>query len=635
MFLILLMFLVGLTASPCHLAALPLPVRESRADSSGSNELDNTGNLIPKARNDVFYSRPSHQQPRLGNEASPPSFVKVLPTVQQLTDAVDEQNTTRFGRLNSLNSENAVPISSIKQGTNMSPSSAASQTTQAYDSDPSIQMKTYSNPFSVNIEGEKFYGGLITYSHELHPARVCRVLNACLKPDYTLVLPQWMRRHDELLNFHCGQTKLEFTLPDTQPPPSLERLDLVGTSVPRPSMPDFVRDFMPNAVIFDLIYGDHQVSKTCHSRRGQDCTSFPGLVEGLRPTVLLPTRLKSVNRKESWVHQYIKLMKPPRAGRQPKIVYEDVFRETNDEMTCYRSVLFTRGPFNGNAIMPDHLRNIHFLQRNGIEKASRKVHNAMAFSATKEGPCSINVTITNRRLVDGAHNRLIGRYITNIPSVRDAIVKQANRIPGLYIRVSTMALEGKSLRWQINGMKKTDIWVAGHGSLLTNMLFLRENSSVIEIQPFAYYPQTYKRMASGVAHVNYERYIAHPDVEAFRTCMRQMYPDEHSMKDEAEKLLRLYELAASKYFRADSTHSLVLHSWKNTDLVHVKTCAGMQRFSTNARNLAILIVRHARLRCGLPKPLTARDGMQQPLPPRQEPLLETDARVQSRNALAN
>lgn len=459
-----------------------------------------------------------------------------------------------------------------------------------------------SNPFQIRIENSSYYGGLITYSHELHPARICRLMNACVRPDGTLVLPKWMKRYDGTINFHCGHPQLEFSLEDTSPPPSLKRYDLVGLHRPRPSMPDFIRDFMPSAIVFDLVYGDHHVTKSCHSRKGKNCDIFPVLTQDFRPSVYLHPRLQEMDMKMSWVRQFIRLMKPSDSGKHAKVTYLEGPGGDAGTMQCYRSALFTRGPYNKNFIAKDHLRDIHFLQQNGIGKRARNVLRMSSRRGKEQKICNLNVTISNRKLVDGARNRLVGRYIVNIPQLRKAIVNQAKRISGLRIKIATMTLEGRSLWWQINAMQKTDIWIAGHGSLLTNMVFLRENSTVMEIQPFTYYPQGYEKMAKHLAYVNYDRYIAHPDLEGFKACMLQLYPKKHASHQKALELLDKYSKAAEKYAQSDSTHSMVLTNFKDTSLHHVKTCAQMQRLDTNAKNLAVTIVRHARLRCGFPKP---------------------------------
>ncbi|KAI0567801.1 Glycosyltransferase 61 [Gracilaria domingensis] len=435
---------------------------------------------------------------------------------------------------------------------------------------PSAEQNTSSGggkqngPFSVQIEDQNVYGGLVTYIHSLHPARICRVLNACLRHDGTLVLPKWMQRHDNLLSFHCGQKKLEFSADDGSPPPSLKDLDLVGLSLPRPSIPDFVRDFVPNAVVFDLIYGDRDVRTSCHSRKGSSCESFPSLTSHLNTAIFLPPRVEALEQKQSWVREFIKLMKPPSLGKQAKVLYN--YPDTDEEtgMQCFRSAFFTRGPFT-----------------HGISKAARVLREIRSGVLT---PCHMNITISNRKLNDDDPKQLVGRYITNIPSLRTEIMKQADRVPGLNIHVAAITLEGKSLWWQINAMQKTDIWVAGHGPLLTNMIFMRQNSTVIEIQPFAYYPQVYERIAQHLAHVN------------------QTYPQSHGSYNEVRTLHDRYLRASKKFFQSDSTHSLVLHTLEGKGLDYVRACARMQRLTTNARNFAIAIVRQARIRCGLPPP---------------------------------
>lgn len=451
-----------------------------------------------------------------------------------------------------------------------------------------------------------------------------------------------MQRHDDILSFHCGHSKLSFSLPDTQPPPSpLRPLDLVGTSRPRPSMPQFIEDFTPNAVVFDLIYGHHNVSKACRSRRGADCDTFPGLLDGLNAAVILHPRLRLFDDKKSWVREFVKLMKPPYVGRLPRVIYDDDLfgngerQRSPDNVVCFRSIMFTRGPFNKHVIMPDHLRTLHFFAAHGIDKGARNYSTvpaaaaamspavspslpSPAASAGEEATpaarvdgtlreCHVNVTLSNRKLVDGANNRLIGRYMRNLNDLKEAIARKAGRIPGLALSVATLSLEGRTLRWHINAMQKTDIWVSPHGPLLANMLFLRENSTVIEVQPFAYYPATYERMAARLAHVRYERYIAHPDLQAYDACLHHMYNATGSSSTTEERnrvaawRIKLGK-AAQTYARSDSTHALVVHDVRDAALQKFKRCALMQRLSTDAGQFAVTIVRQARLTCGFPRP---------------------------------
>lgn len=514
-------------------------------------------------------------------------------------------------------SSQAVPLNSLQAPTTNIQGSAVTEVklTGRYKRDATeTSLGKSKAPFYSNVNDVRHYGGLITYSHNLHPAKICRILNACIAPDGILHLPAWMQRHDNLISFHCGLSAVDFSLPDTFPPPPLYPVDLVGISAPHPSMPRFIRDFFPTAVSFDLIYGDHQISKACYSRKGSNCDEgFPALLDSLRAAVVLPHRLRDFDEKKSWAREFVKLMKPPSSpGRQPTIIYDDSLHHPDADMTCFKSAFFTRGPFNSHVVMPDHLRNIHFLVAQNVNKTAREFQ----LPETVEGfpdrrSCRLNVTLTNRRLIEGAHNRLVGRYVVNIPELNDAILKQAQRIPGLILSVDILTLEGHSLRWQINAMQKTDIWVAGHGPLLTNMLFLRENSSVIEMQPFSYYPQTFEDMAAKLANVKYDRYIAHPDLEAFDACVRQMYPPSHPSFLRAMHILDRFTSAAVKYKESDSTHSVVLHQLSDPDLHGVKMCAQMQRLDTDASHFAIAIVRRARLMCGLPRPEGARESYQQ------------------------
>ena len=447
------------------------------------------------------------------------------------------------------------------------------------------------SPFYVNIGGQRFYGGIIEMNHALYPASVCRVLNACIRKDNVLVLPKWMRRHERMLANRCGQLEVEFSLPDDKPPPEPLQKDLLGLTQLRPSTSQFIADFLPNAVMLEFIRGVRDTNIACHSRKGQGCEEMEDFQTITNPVIQIHPRLRDIPEEKSWVKQFVKLMSLPN-GQGIKYYFPGDHLSSEEDMTCFQSAMFTRKARNTEHVSSQLARDMFFFERNGIKKKSENIDDDIDY----EQKCGVNITITNR-LPSESSSIIRARYIPNIPMLRKAVRNMSRQFPNIDIHIATLTMEGKSLQWQINAMEKTDVWVAGHGPLLTDMIFLREKSFIVEIQPFSYYPPEYEKMAEQIANVRYARYIADPDLPAFRACVLHMYPKTHFLFKKSRQILESYRQAAIRYSESGNTHSLLLHVLEDAKFYDMKSCARIQRLRANPADLAKTILRLAQLHC--------------------------------------
>ena len=86
----------------------------------------------------------------------------------------------------------------------------------------------------------------------------------------------------------------------------------------------------------------------------------------------------------------------------------------------------------------------------------------------------------------GLIQRKENRCITNYPGLRDRLVATW---PGVYIEEAYM--EGLSFRSQAAFFAKHDVIVAAHGAALTNAVFMRHGTIVLECFPRNYHPVDY------------------------------------------------------------------------------------------------------------------------------------------------
>lgn len=453
-----------------------------------------------------------------------------------------------------------------------------------------------SNTMHVDIRGTKYYGGMETLYHPLLATQVCHVFNACMRPDGTLLLPSWMRRHDVTLARACGIKDALFLLSDTNPPPGgpLLPFDLFGIQMPRHHMPHFFMDFLQNAIALDTVYGDHELQRACFTRAGKNCEAMPEVnAATLKPAVFLDPRAGEVQEKDSWVRQIVRLASvSAAAGKTKHLFWSSVFRNVQEKnMKCFRSAYISHAPSTRLQVKPGLFDKLHMFTDNGIEKKSSRVQRSL------DDKCLLNVTFINRKPVENHPDRLIGRYIPNIPAIRDQLHRMAAEAGDLTLYVDAFRLEGRAVRWQMNAMQKTNILVGGHSSMLTNMIFMRSWSSVLELQPFSYYPDVYERLATRVSNLRYDSVVAHPDEVAFDACIAHFYPPGADQYQDAMDVQKRFHKAIENYEKSEkNTHSITLHNL-DAKLANVRVCAEMQNLDTNPTRLAESIFTLARSAC--------------------------------------
>jgi hypothetical protein len=444
-----------------------------------------------------------------------------------------------------------------------------------------------SKPVYVSIDGKRYYGGLETLFHGALTSKTCRLLNACIRADGVVLLPKWMRRYDDLLSFHCDLTRVLFILDNNQPPTTtVKDVDLFGLTPPPSHMPSFLRAFLPALISFDAIYNSEirGTSRVCYTRAGRGCAAGnlkPLEAGNIKPAVFLDSKLRGISHNMSWPLQLVRLT-APRALAKTRALFWGDFYPPGDDFTkkCFKSLVVSRPPRSKEMTSPAMFTGLRFFADNDIDKKKPISHGV-------SGACKVNVTFMNRRPNPSNPDQILSRYIPNIPEVSAALNRLANGSKSIELTIHKVRTEGRSIKWQMNAMQRTDVLVAGHGSQLTNMIFMRNGASVLEIFPFTYYPQTFEKMAMYMANMRYDSIIAKPDRNAFITCMAHYYNNtRNSSALEAREIVRRYESAVENYSKSDkNTHSFTSHGL-DSSLLNVRICVEMQSLDTPAKTLA-------------------------------------------------
>lgn len=589
----------------------------------------------------------------------------------------------------------------------------------------------------VKIGDVAFYGGVETVFHTGMDAPVCRLASVCIKEDTTVVLPRWMRRHDDLLRYQCGLESVSFSLPDREPPPHYAgNVDLFGLSVLRHHMPHFVRDVIPTLLAFDAAFGADShtgLSRSCHTRDGSGCDNWPlvdwrslnlsGVVSGggsggmsrVSPAVLALPRMRLLDDK-AWVREFLRLLPPRVTGdgedsrhrSGPTVLYpadlfgaeaeagadaqqepsstgrsgvastsrllveaeeqaragaladmeDSKFLQSSQRRpwwTHARMVLGLDGrtrPWFVSGLLGDHLSSLVHQSldaRGGPEKVAcfrsatvgtvrkGRGHRAkvisdalldqlVLYSANKlvKSPrspllrspvvggsrptCKLRLTVLNRvapaqeQLAKAKDPFAFGRHIPRVRDVKEAILAKAltdDRVD-LTLDIRVRFFEGMTLNEQVAVMQATDVLVGAHGAGLSNALFMRTNSSLVELAPFAYYATVFEELALTQASLRYSRFVAKPDDSQFVACMTHHHPASlgPAAVASSEEMVRRFKKAANSFrdTLGGNTHALQLHLDSKADF-WARVCARSQTLRVDEKELAKVVVEAAVTQC--------------------------------------
>jgi hypothetical protein len=444
---------------------------------------------------------------------------------------------------------------------------------------------------------------------------LCRINKACILSSGLLSLPDWMKgRREELHacglgpyahhgvdgNAFAGMRVRNVDFDLFQP---VRRSRLLE---PPSTMTEFLMEFvLPGAFVFDT-FGATEVplpsevtSTRCYSTPSStDCTrGFMPERAKFKPGILVQSSV--FERPESWEALVVAMLgKAYGDGAHGTMSITDVVapvggdNNQNSSATCFRSVLtselkvkeFPREWF---------VEASRLFSANSIEKSG----STSSTGATKDGSCSLSITILQRAKT----RRLISA---------DALVTKLSELStatpsGIKIGVQIVSDMGTlSVAKQIETTQYADILVGGTSHSLSNLMFMRANTSVFEVFPFAWQPTLYQELASSMG-VRYNKVVAAPQEQEFRACLEnelsQLRKQNVISNDEKPTWMAETEQRWQKAvqdFAVTGKSSLVL----NTDTsgisnFHTRSCVRRQNLEFNVDEMANAMLREGRRIC--------------------------------------
>jgi len=192
--------------------------------------------------------------------------------------------------------------------------------------------------------------------------------------------------------------------------------------------------------------------------------------------------------KLHWNHEFVNMLLGKKNRRGLYMLPEAV----PNSPVCFRSVLTSPNRFNSANKVHDGL-----LRDGGVQ---RKLE--------MKGKCSAHIVMIVRdssksldRTVPAEIMRALLREMPSIEVVQD--------------------LGKLSLKGQISIMQRANIIICAHGAEISNLVFVRERTRIIELFPFGYYYRYFDTIYELFNVRNVRRLVSRPDIDRFIECMNK------------------------------------------------------------------------------------------------------------------
>ncbi|GJD07741.1 hypothetical protein Gasu2_20820 [Galdieria sulphuraria] len=354
--------------------------------------------------------------------------------------------------------------------------------------------------------------------------------------------------------------------------------DLVAYIPLRTHMPHFIEDITPFIAFKDILEGQRTTlhEMPFHKKYSSE-GNFP-MVDwqksnyGINPFFLFDN--SGFHRfNGSWTQDFLALL----LGKVDLSSFVESIN-INASMKCFRSVVTGKGS------------DVKYLLNS--ENSFFKVNNLRKEARTASYWCEkpIQVTILSRktnnaRTLVGADN--FAENIRKLQVTKEST--QDKKTCHMTFHCQIVYFEEMTFLEQVSIMQKTDILIAVHGAGNTNIVFLPENSVLIEIYPFAYKANIFEELARKYL-LRYDFLIAEPDTKSFKQCLQKITRSHPEFEVKAKRLTSQWDAAVTKFREGDHSHRLKMENPKVSDLVpSSRVCARNQSLNIPWRDLCNVI----------------------------------------------
>lgn len=485
--------------------------------------------------------------------------------------------------------------------------------TEALEEDPWSHLSGYRTkykekriPSSPEFEALEIWSDELPSSHQ--PGRItefCRIFDACRTKNGNVLLPVWMEIHDVQLR-QCGVTRPLYVLTednrdkyrsniDEHDGIGYSTLDLLSAQPSRKNRHLFLADSLPSLYYLDAVFGSGRndpkaFAKHCVTSsdiQAGSCTHS----ESLRPAMFV--------RKEAfstpWAKNYMKLLANPKVvfDGQP-LQYLNLYatfsskanqeRKLDGEAVCFRSIFTMPGRYN-------RISQWSLSQQNPFFKANNV--NRTPASVASGSQCTLNIAIFNQPRENSS---------TEAAELKNTIQTLVGKMPktqNLSLHITETHIDSETFNKQVHLMQKTNILIAPHGAELSNIIFLKPGSHVIEVMPFSYHAGVFSGMARQFA-LYHRHHMTRSDDQSFFQCIDRYNDGSNDKLPMAMKRLhKAWADANQEFTQGHRMTSLRLEKPPSQydAITHLKDCARRQTLWVSTKDLATDVLNSASQLC--------------------------------------
>lgn len=449
--------------------------------------------------------------------------------------------------------------------------------------------------------------------------KVCRIHNACLKIDGTLLLHSSLKAYEDTLHA-CAVPRIEYMKSPDQykQNTTTSAFDLFGHTPARFHIPHFLTDILPLLYAVELIRptSSHNSRRTHCVHPSLSTCPRDNIMSKLRTAIYVEDRVLSMS-VSSWVPQLAAMLPGHPFMFFPSTLFgngdEDSKSRTEVEgvehdkdLKCFRSVItFSRQHYM--YMTSEWLGEENRLfERYGLSRKS-VIRTPLATTTPTKGhdvplqsKCSIDVVIINRFGWERRNGFLLGRDIINVAEVKARIESESTQLkaPTVSVKVRVEYFENKTFVEQVDIMQRADVIVGVHGAGLSNLLFARKDTPVLEVFPFTYYAGPFPSVSRAL-FLRYAYIISEPDSKTFLECieMRARRLGDTTLSKKAKDL---WTEAIKRRREHGELEFLKTHKFTDPRMSNLKMCARTQRMRIHATETARRVLHMAQGVCGAP-----------------------------------
>lgn len=437
---------------------------------------------------------------------------------------------------------------------------------------------------------------------------ICRLYRVCKMQDGTVVLPQWMERHSEIIKSSCGLKKISFLLQNMIGPTNLfavrherknfpdgiklnteqKHRDVFGESAPRDHMPHFVSDSFKSLASIEGLMGSGKDRLEAFSITPNTGGKGPSKTDSPFPEMQPSLQIYDETMAKpptDWVPSVVRMFTKlgfefgPAGKEKPDEKDLKVAARTG---MCFRSAIVNNlKQYEPYGIFDEKRNNILFAA-NGISR-----EDAALLPGMKGKECTVTIT---------ALTRSGPRALVGLPELESVIYAMGQRL-GIKtnFRVADFS-DDLSIEDQIRTMQTSNVLVAAHGAGNSNYIFMRPLSSVIEIFPFSYRAGPFNNFAS-VFDLDYRYAMSVPQTDVFKECMNR-HEKKPDVKSYAfQKWDEAVEMDKSDPFVHRLQFETEFGKPGESEGMVTRQCARMQELEFDVNHVASMAIDSARQQC--------------------------------------